>query len=276
MNRVDFYTPDFKLIDIESLGVETNDFIVDPPSPQHDREPVKGQDGTNTLGTTLDGRTMSASFVITAYDVYDYYLTRNAVYRLFNGLDFMYVVDNREPGKRWSKVKVDTSYDLSRINSVTATFQIPLKSDYAYSESIGTTENSFTDDDSIIWQYGQGLPDEPVAYEQTARDFQYYNAGDITIDPTKYPLVIEVTAAQTSDDIYMSLSNLTTGEDWVYRGPTTEGQVFRIDGVQTLLGGASVSLKTNYGLLKLKPGYNNLSRNSGISKVKFINRFYYF
>ena len=276
MNRVDFYTPDFKLIDITSLGVETYDFIVDPPSPQHDREPVKGKNGTNTLGTTLDGRTMSAFFAINAYDVYDYYLTRNAVYRLFNGLDFMYVVDNREPGKRWSKVKVNSQYNLSRINSRTATFEIPLMSDYAYSESIGTTENSFTDDDSVIWQYGQGLPDEPVSYEQTAAKFQYYNAGDVLIDPNEYPLKIEVTAAQTSDDIYMSLSNLTTEEDWTYRGPTIAGQKYILDGVQTLLGGSSVSLQTNYGIITLKPGYNDISRNSGISKVKFINRFYYF
>jgi Phage tail protein len=274
--RVDFYTSDFKLIDIRKLGVETNDFIISSPSPQHEREAVKGQHGTNTLGTTLDGRTMRVSFYIMAYDLYDYYLTRNAVYKLFNGLDFMYIVDRREPGKRWAKVRVNSSYEMSRINPTTSTFDIEFMSDYAFSESIGSTEDSFTDDDDVIWQYGQGLPDEPVSYEQMAANFQYYNAGDVTVDPRKYPLQIEVTAAQTSDDIYMSLSNLTTGEDWTYRGPTIAGQKYILDGVQTLLGGASVSMKTNFGLISLKPGYNNISRNSGISKVKFINRFYYF
>lgn len=273
--RVDFYTPDFTLIDIKKLGVETNDFIVSPPSPQHEREAVKGKDGTNTLGTTLDGRTMRVSFYYEAYDLYDYYLTRNAVFKLFNGLDFLYIVDRREPGKRWAKVKVNSSYELTRLNPTTATFDIDFMSDYAYSESIGTTENSFTDDDTVIWQYGQGLPDEPVSYEQTAASFQYYNAGDVLIDPNEYPLKIEVTAAQTSNNITLSLSNLTTGDDWTYTGPTIAGQKYILDGVQTLLGGASVSLQTNYGLIKLKPGYNNMARNSGISKVKFINRFYY-
>jgi Phage tail protein len=274
--RVDFYTSDFKLIDIKKLGVETNDFIVSSPSPQHEREAVKGQHGTNTLGTTLDGRAMRVSFYIIAYDIYDYYLTRNAVYRLFNGLDFIYIVDRREPGKRWAKVRVNSSYEMTKVNPVTSTFEIEFMSDYAFSESIGTTGDSFTDDDDVIWQYGQGLPDELVSYEQTAASFQYYNAGDVLIDPRKYPLQIEVTAAQTSDSITLSLSNLTTGDDWTYTGPTIAGQTFVLDGVQTLLDGASVSLKTNFGLIFLKPGYNNISRNSGISKVKFINRFYYF
>jgi len=273
--RVDFYTSNFELIDIESLGVKTLDFVVSSPSPQHKRETVERQHGTNTLGTTLDGRTMKVTFAILSYDKYDYYLTRNAVYRLFNGLDFMYIVDNREPGKRW-KVKVNSSYDLTRLNPTVASFEIEFMSDYAFSESIGTTENSFTDDDSVIWQYGQGLPDDPVSYVQTASDFKYYNAGDVAIDPRKYPLIIEVTAAQTSSDIYMSLSNLTTGEDWTYRGATVAGQVFQLNGVQTLLGGSSVGLKTNYGLITLNPGYNDISRNSGISQVKFINRFYYY
>ncbi|MCM3792510.1 phage tail family protein [Priestia megaterium] len=271
---VDFYTKDWTKINLSSLNIMTTNFIIDSPSPQHTRESIGRVSGTYTLGTVLDGRSMKVSFFLKTTDFYDFTLIRNEVFKIFNGLDYLYIVDKlKEPAKRW-KVKVSNGYEMNKINQVASQFDIEFFSDSPYSESIGTTQD-IGNGDFESWQYGQGLITEDLTYDSTAVSFQIYNAGDIKIDPRTLPMLIEVTASQTSADIYMSLSNKTTGEDWVYRGATIAGQVFQLDGVQTLLGGASVSNKTNFGLISLNSGFNNISRNSGISRVKFINRFYY-
>ncbi|MFE4119944.1 phage tail family protein [Priestia sp. YIM B13486] len=274
--RVDIYTKDWVKVDLDSLNVVTTNFILESSSPQHTREDVDMMYGTNTLGTVLAGRTMQVTFHIRAVDAYDFPLVRNEIFKLLNGLDVVYLVNTRESGKRW-KVRVESAYDTAPIAMVFSQFDISFFSDSPFSESIGTTQDPLTFY-AERWQFGQGiLAEDDIKYTNTASSFKIYNLGDITIDPRdpKAPLTIEVTAAQTSSNIMMSLTNNTTGERWSYKGATTAGQVYQLAGVQTLLDGTSVSSKTNYGLLTLKPGYNDISRNSGISRVNFINRFYY-
>ncbi|MED3974617.1 phage tail family protein [Priestia megaterium] len=273
--RVDVYDKNFNKIDLDSLNVVTTNFILDSPSPNHERQETSGQHGTVTLGTTLGARAMSVTFHIRAEDAYDFPLIRNELFNKLNGLEFVYLVDKREPGKRW-KVKVESNYDTAPTAMVFAAFDISFTSDSPFSESIGSTTDPFTFD-SNLWQIGQGLVGDNLTYSTTEKNFQIYNAGNVTIDPRfiHTPLTIEVTCAQTSTSITLSLTNNTTGETWSYTGATTAGQVIQLKNVETLSGGASVALKTNYGLLTLKPGYNDISRNSGISKVSFIHRFYY-
>lgn len=273
--RVDLYDKNFNLIDLEQYDVITTNFILDSPSPSHQRQEISGQHGTVTLGTTLGARSMSVTFHIRARDAYDFPLVRNEVFKVLNGLEFVYIVDKREPGKRW-KVKVESNYDVAPIALVFSQFDIEFTSDSPFAESIGTTQDPLTFD-AEVWQIGQGLLSEDLVYTSSEHDFRIYNAGDVKIDPRNIhtPLTIEVTAAQTSDSISLSLTNYTTGVSWGYDGPTVAGQVFQITGVQTLLGGASVSRRTNFKIIEVLPGWNDISRNSGISQVKFIHRFYY-
>ncbi|MGG4288377.1 phage tail domain-containing protein [Priestia megaterium] len=276
MMRVDLYDKNFNLIDLEQYNVYTTNFILDSPSPSHERQEISRQHGTVTLGSTLGARPMSVTFHINAVDAYDFPLVRNEVFKVLNGLEFVYLVDKREPGKRW-KVKVESSYEVTPVALVFAQFEIDFTSDSPYAESIGTTQDSLTFD-AEVWQIGQGLlSEDDILYTRTANSFQIYNAGDVTIDPRfiHTPLTIEVTAASTATNATLTLTNTTTGDVWTYTGATTSGQVIVLENVQSLVGGASVALKTNYGLIKLQPGYNNFTKSSNISQVKFISRFYY-
>ena len=198
--RVDFYTKDFTKLDLESLNVKTLDITVSSPTPVHERTKVDSRHGSLTVGTLLEGRTMSVSFFIRAKDTYDFSLIRNELFRLFNGLDFLYLVDTYEQGKRW-KVKVDNSYDIKKINPSVGQFDIEFFSDSPYSESIGSTQN-IVDGNFEAWQYGQGLLAEDLIYDSTASNFQVHNAGDIKIDPRELPLTIEVTASQSNQMLF--------------------------------------------------------------------------
>lgn len=273
--RVDLYDKNFNLIDLEQYDVITTNFILDSPSPSHQRQEISGQHGIVTLGTTLGARSMSVTFHIRARDAYDFPLVRNEVFKALDGLEFIYIVDKREPGKRW-KVKVESNYDVAPIAMVFAQFDISFMSDSPFAESIGTTGDPFTFD-SELWQIGQGLPMDDLNYTQIANSFQIYNAGDATIDPRfiHTPLTIEVTTSATATSATLTLTNTTTGDTWTYTGATTAGQIIQLKNVECLKGGASVALNTNFGLIKLQPGYNNFTKSSNISQVKFIHRFYY-
>lgn len=274
--RVDIYDKDFNLIDLEQYNVYTTNFILGSPSPSHERQETSNQHGTVTLGSKLGARPMSVTFHIRAVDAYDFPLVRNEVFKALNGLEFVYLVDVREPGKRW-KAKVESSYEVQPVAMVFAQFDIDFTSDSSFAESIGTTQDPLTFD-AEVWQIGQGLlAEDDIVYTQTANSFQIYNPGDVTIDPRNIhtPLTIEVTCASTATSATLTLTNATTGDVWTYTGATTAGQVIQLLNTQALKGGASVFLNTNYKIITLQPGYNSFTKSSNISQVKFINRFFY-
>lgn len=274
--RVDLYDKDFNKIDLSPFNVYTTNFILDSPSPTHERQEISGQHGSITLGTKLGGRSMTVTFHIEAVDMHDFPLVRNEVFKVLNGLEYLFIVDKREPGKRW-KVKVEAAYDIVPIGLVFAQFDISFMSDSPFCESVGTTTDDYTFD-AGVWQIGQGLlAEDDFIFTHTADTFSIYNPGDVIINPRSIhtPLTIEVTVWVTSSEETLTLTNTTTGDVWTYTGATTAGQVIVLKNVECLLGGASVALKTNYGLTTLKPGYNQFTKSSNISEVKFINRFYY-
>ncbi len=272
--RVKVYDSNLNEIDLAAMDVDTSDFKLDPPTPKHDVTEMRY--GRVTLGSGLEARSMSVTFHLHGRDMYDFVLLRDEMFDYFNGLDFMYLVDVRNPAKRW-KVKVASAYEVVPIATRVAVFDMEFISDSPYCHSIGTTEDQFSFD-SDKWQFGQGLVfDSDIKYTHTTDSFKIYNAGNVEIDPRSIhtPLTIEVTAAQTSSNVVLSLTNLTTGVVWTYTGATTKGQVIQLKDVQALTGGSSVFLKTNYKVITLKRGYNDFVKSNTISQVKFINRFYY-
>lgn len=272
--RVDIYDSNFKLIDLESMDIVTDNFLVDSPAPKHERTELNM--GRVTQGSGLESRSMSVSFHIRGRDRYDYVLVRDELFNYLNGLDFLYIVDRLNPAKRW-KVKVESSYKPAPVATVLAVFDIDFTSDSPYCESFGMTTDPLTFD-SDMWQFGQGLlAEDDINYTKTENSFRIYNAGNVDIDPRYIhtPLTIEITAGITSSNATLSLTNTTTGVTWTYTGAVTAGQIIQLKNVQALINGASVFLKTNFKIITLKRGYNEFTKSTNISQVKFISRFYY-
>lgn len=272
--RVKVYDSTFTEIDLAKYDIDTSDFKLDSPSPKHDEIEIRF--GRVTLGTGLEPRSMSVTFHIHGRDMYDFVLVRDELFNYFSGLDFLYLIDVRNPAKRW-KVKVSSAYEVTPIATRVAVFDIEFISDSPYCESLGTTSDPRTFD-AEVWQFGQGLlMDDDISYTKTSNTFQIYNAGGVTIDPRSIhtPMTIEITSNVTSSNAVLSLTNKTTGETWTYTGSITAGQTIQLKNVEALIGGSSVFLKTNYKVITLKHGYNDFEKSSNISQVKFLTRFYY-
>lgn len=208
-------------------------------------------------------------------DIYDFYLFRDEIFQLFASQDSFYITTNREPGKRW-KVKVAARYEIEpKGNASYGVFDIIFKSASPFCESIGTTLDPFTFD-SGLWQIGQNIPAEDLIYKHNTNSFRIFNAGVVNIDPKSMPLKIKYTGVSNN----LSIKNVTTGDLWSYTGITTStNDVITLDGVKSYQTGiGSIFGKTNWGLITLKPGWNDfiLSGTTGSFKIEFDFRFYYF
>jgi phage-related protein len=262
---------DGAIYDLEQYGIRTKDFIVSAPSLRHVTEEIEGRDGVVDIETTEGAREITCLFKMRAVDIADFPLLRNEIFRIFRSKESFYLIDRREPGKRW-EVKCQDAYDIEQ-KFVYGDFTVTFVCYKGYAESIGTTLDQFTFD-AELWQIGQGLIEsDDLKYVHNTASFSIYNAGDIDIDPRVLPLKIEFTGASTN----LTITNQTTGDTWQYTGMTVDGDTITLDGVRSLKNGTSIFGNTNRKLITLKAGWNDFTVTgaTGAFTISFDFRFYY-
>lgn len=256
--------------DLSSYGIKPLKLEIESLSPVTVTEVIEGRDGHLDLGTTFEGRQLKAYFALIGKNSFDYYFARNAAFRLFNARSCFYLIDKREPYKRW-KVKTSSSFTPSKINFRTSTFELALFSPSPYSESTSTTLNpSYTDG------YLQLSTNEKVKYSFINQStFRIWNEGDIVIDPCMLPLKIKFEGASNN----LTIINHTTGDRWQYNGSTVEGDIVTLDGIRCYKNSEDNSIfgKTNLKLITLEKGFNQFEIIGTTSpfNISFDFRFYY-
>jgi phage-related protein len=242
-------------------------------SPAHHARPSRLTDVTVRFGLGKDfgPREITAVCSFFAVDYEDSLLLRDEIIRVIYGREPYYIVPEATPGKRWL---VEASDSITpELIGMYGEFTLSFISDSTYAESIGTTLDPLTFD-SELWQIGEGLTVDDKSYTQSTTAFSIYNAGDITVDPREFPLVITFKGASTN----LSIANTTTGETWSYTGTTTASDSLKLDGVRMLKNGVvSVFANSNRKLITLAPGWNNftITGASGAFTISFDFRFKY-
>lgn len=261
------------LIDISKIGLRCTSFIPESLSPQFVEESREGADGTIILGTTVVSRKLYAKFLIEALDHLDYQLLRDEIYKIFDPRKDRYIVDTRQPGKRW-RARASNAIRPEYLNYITGQFDLEFSVAFPYAESIGTTLDPFTFD-SELWQMGQGLPsDADLVYKHSTTSFSIYNAGDIEIDPRLLPLIISYKGESTN----LKIKNITTNVEWTYTGTSNVGDSINLDGIRSTKNGLSITRATNKKVLSLATGWNDfiITGTSESFEIIFDFRFYYF
>jgi hypothetical protein len=258
------------LYNLSDYGIKALDFQIDAPSPRVYSEIVEGRDGAIDLGAVYDLRQLRGSFFMSAADSVDFALLRNEVFRIFAGAEAFYLIDSREPGKRW-KVR-SNGFSVEQLNATKGRFDVEFTAQIPYAESIGTSLDPLTFD-TDLWQIGQGIIDEGLEYTHNTSTFRIYNLGDTTVNPRQHPLVITYTGASTN----LKIKNVTTGEEWAYTGTSASGNNIKLDGVRSTKNGLSIFRDTNRKVISLAPGWNDfvITGASGSFSVNFDFRFYY-
>ncbi|MCM3651335.1 phage tail family protein [Metabacillus litoralis] len=258
-------------IDYSSLNLILSSFRKESLSPTNLSEKVEGRDGSIPLATEYGERKLTAIFVTYAFDYYDFDLLQDEIFKLFQTRDEMTIIDSKQPGKQWH-VKVENVFSVEAIGGIVGRFQVDFISSKPYGESVGTTMDPQTFD-SELWQIGQGLITEETSYTHTTTTFRIYNAGDEEVNPEKLPLIIKYKGASTN----LEIKNLTTGDVWKYTGTTLPGAVIELNGVKSFKNGASIFSDTNWAVIKLAPGWNDIELigTNGSFEISFDFRFYY-
>lgn len=246
---------------------------INPESPSKDliTDSTETIPGDLVFGEKRKSRKIDADFFIEAADYLDFELLRSRVYALFADGPY-YLVDDRQPGKRW-KVYCPDAYTITRINPwVSDRFTISFYSPSSFCESIGTTGDPLTMD-SELWQFGQGITDDDLIYQFSTNTFSIYNAGDVPIDPRYLPLNIKYVGPSTN----LQIKNNTTGDVWTYTGTSSTSDTVELDGVRSLKNSLSIFRDTNKNLITLAKGWNDfeLTGTTDPFTISFDFRFYY-
>lgn len=259
-------------INLDEYGLKCLSFIPDSLTPQFFEDDNEEVDGSSILGIKITKRNLHTKFLMQAVDHLDYQLLRDEIYRLFDPRRDLYIIDKRQPKKRW-KARASAAFKPEYINHIAGRFEITFVSPKPYSESIGTTLDPFTFD-AELWQLGQGLLTDDLIYKHTTNSFKIYNAGDFSVDPVELPLIIKYKGASTNLQIF----NKTNLDLWKYTGVTTANETLEINRTRTLKNSVvPVFGDTNRKHITLETGWNEieLTGTSGSFEIEFNFRFYY-
>ncbi|WP_121605512.1 distal tail protein Dit [Virgibacillus sp. Bac332] len=261
---------DGKTYDLKKLGIRTKDFIISSPSYEHATETVAGRPGAIDMGSTFGPREITCEYKAIAYDTADFPLMRDEIFRMFRSDEAFYLIEKREPGKRWL-VKVSNTFQLEQAY-VYGDFSVTFICNKGFAESIATTATPY-EWDVDMWQWGMGLDWDNHQYDHTENNFTILNSGDIAVDPRYRDLKITIQANAPS---YLELINHTTGDNYKYNGSLDLNDTLLIDGIRSTKNGFSVFRDTNKKLITLAPGSNEIEvKGATVERILFDFRFYY-
>jgi phage-related protein len=259
---------DGTVIDLhEDKNIWVSSFRIFSPKPNHITEKIDGRHGSVLLETILEDRKVKAKFSVEAVNQSEFDLLRDELFRIFNPLNKFYIIRDLQPGKRM-EVSVESELDLNYITLEDGEFELDFVIHSTFLESVITTLNPFQ-----LEGYSQMSTPEEVKYRFSETTLKVWNEGEITLDPRVHPLVILFEGASSG----LTITNLTTGDEWQYNGSTIDGDIIRLDGIRSFKNNISIFGQTNKKLISLVPGWNEFEITGATSpfEISFDFRFYY-
>ncbi|GGP16221.1 phage tail family protein [Oceanobacillus neutriphilus] len=270
-----------EIINLDDAGIRTRDFIISAPTYNHQFGEAEGGLGVIDYGSSIGPRDINVYFRATSYDIEDFSLLRDEIFHIFRNEESFYLIEHREPGKRWL-VKVQDAYSVPQRN-VFGNFEIRFIGLKGVAESIGTTQDiqkAGISADSELWGFGMGIEaiDESLIYTHNVaigQNFKVFNAGNVPIHPFEQELNITISEVEGSGS-YFQLKNETTNNIFRINQAVSNGQVIVLDGPNITSNWVQFLRNTNKEFIELAPGWNKFNITGAISaKIEFDFPFYY-
>jgi hypothetical protein len=251
----------------EDKNIWVSSFRIFSSKPNHITEKIDGRHGSVLLETILEDKKVKARFSVEAVNPEEFDLLRDELFRIFNPLNKFYIIRDLQPGKRM-EVSVENELDLNYITLEDGEFELDFVIHSTYLESVITTLNPIQ-----LEGYAQMSTPEEVKYRFSETTFRVWNEGEITLDPRVQSLVILFEGVSSG----LTITNLTTGDEWQYVGNTTENDSIRLDGIRSFNNDFSIFGQTNRKLITLVPGWNEFEITGATNpfEISFDFRFYY-
>lgn len=221
-----------KEVNLDELGLECIDFIVESLNPTHTYGRIQGNDGIARIDTIYEGRTIRAVFHLSANDNDDFIIKRDEIYKLFKQREELTLIHNRQSHKRWI-VQVETPFvidnELSPSNDI---FELQFISKTIYAFGGLTTAIKRTDDNKFI----------------------VTNYGDFIIDSREHNMIMSFKGKSES----LHIRNNTNGTEWQYTGATKDNDSLELKMVYPYKNGVNIFEDTNSGYFELERGENEI------------------
>lgn len=219
-------------VDLEQLGLECIDFIVESLNPEHSYSKVQGQDGYANIETTYNGRTMRARFYLQANDNDDFINKRDEIYKLFRQRNQLTLIDERQPYKKWN-AQVESAFTISEeLSPSNAIFEVQFIS-------------------KTIYAFGDEVT---VNKETSTNKFIVFNDGDFEIDGKEHHLLITFTGQSHSLRIRNNMNNT----QWQYYDDTDVNDTLTLERVYPYKNNINIFDDTNAGYIILERGSNEI------------------
>jgi hypothetical protein len=264
---------DGTIIDHRNLGLQLLSFRKQSMEHRHEFSDIDGRNGSIHTGTTFGPRSLIASFLLDGENHIFMQMLIDEIHSLFATNKEVFLIDSRQPGKRW-RVLTNNTFDTPYSTPRVAKYDLEFISPISYSESVGTTLDDFTFA-SDLWQIGMNLPaDAELIYRWNTSRFKIYNAGNAPIDPNELPLNIFFKGASNG----LTIRNITTGHIFKYNGSTNKNDVITLERLRHLKNGVSIFSETNRNYITIAPGWNEFEiiGTTGSFVIWFDFRFYYY
>lgn len=293
---------DGKRINLFERGFLTAEFIVGPVDMKTESESVRGRPGR--IVTTFDYGNRSVALILYALaaDRADTIALRDELAAVIDGNEPFYIYESVTPNLYGFQLPGEIAYknayeqsdtyilegkrlliyrtgnEALRFTELTGKREIAFENyELPFWESSKTTAelNVIPKEwDVDSWAWGMGIEwDKSFSWKFTSSSFTVQNLGNELVDPRYMPFKIKLKGSFSNK---VTIRNSTTGNQFEFNGSLLSSDELVLDGVDYLKNGARVASKTNYGLIKLKPGENQISITGGtVSSVEFDFRFYF-
>ncbi|WP_210139260.1 phage tail domain-containing protein [Staphylococcus sp. GDY8P120P] len=235
--------PRLKFLDYNEEGVEVNANTTE----------INGTDGVLMGPTTFGPFNLVLRFFFSGTDKHDYHLLKQKMRGFLFRREPFYIWHSDMPGKKYAVYTNENS--VEDIGTRFGEFEVTFVVYKGYSESLkDTSQFSLSSGD---WQFeAVARADDSIKYTHTSDYFDIYNGSSDTIDPLlRHKLQIQIKADAPNG---ITIRNLTTEDEFVYKKPLTPSKTLTIQGVHPLLDGNRVGIDTNWQWITLAPGYNTI------------------
>ncbi len=248
-------------IDLDDAGIRTRDFIISAPNYINQFGEIEGGLGVVDYGTSIGPRDINVYLRATSVDIPDFSLLRDEIFHIFRSEESFYLIEHREPGKRWL-VKAQDTYSIPQRN-VFGNFEIRFIGLKGVAESIGTTQDIHRDGIDAykeLWGFGMGLEavNESLIYTHkavTGKTFRIFNAGNVPINPFEQDLKITISDVVGSSEMFQ-ITNHTNGSRSRVEVPLSPNDVVVYDGANVTRNNIVFLRDTRRDFIELDPGWN--------------------
>lgn len=261
-------------ISTEDIGFRLVKFEPSAPALRTFSDQIDSRPGLIDMGSTYEARSIEVEGTFYAFDAQSFPLYRDRIYESLTDTEPLYIIDSRQPWKRW-EVKPNGSWGINQMNAsafgrASLSFQT---NNLPFAESVPSTlEERVWKDNG--WWWGMGISWDNYLYTFNTTNFTLENFGNVPINPRYMELVIKFSGASTN----LKIRNATTGDTWQYFGTSGASDEIILNGIRSLKNDISIVRNTNLNPITLAAGANQFvleGTGPGPFTVSFEFRFYW-